>query len=90
MNTLNNIFIDNLPTLDLHGYDRNTARLLVNDFINDNYKLKKKKVVIIHGRGLFILKQEVESVLKQNNQVKLYQPHMFNIGCTIVELNITD
>ena len=31
--------IDNLPKLDLHGYDRQTAIVAINDFINDNIKL---------------------------------------------------
>ena len=51
------IFIDNLPTLDLHGFDRETARVLINDFINDNIKLKNQFVIIIHGIGGGILRQ---------------------------------
>ena len=34
------IFIDNLPTLDLHGFDLETARVAINDFIIDNLKMK--------------------------------------------------
>ena len=33
----------NIPTLDLHGFDRDYARIQINDFIIDNYKMKKKK-----------------------------------------------
>ena len=36
MNLSDIIFINNLPNLDLHGYDRETARVAINDFINDN------------------------------------------------------
>ena len=35
--SLDDIFINSLPTLDLHGEIRDSARVLVNEFINDNY-----------------------------------------------------
>lgn len=28
------LFIDNLSKIDFHGYDRETTRVLINDFIN--------------------------------------------------------
>ena len=34
------IFTESLPKIDLHGLDRDTARVQVNDFIRDNIKLK--------------------------------------------------
>ena len=34
------IFINNLPTLDLHGLDEASAKVMISDFIYDN---KKKK-----------------------------------------------
>ena len=40
----------NLPSLDLHGLDRDYARILINDFIRDNHKMKNYKVIIIHGK----------------------------------------
>ena len=34
--TLNDVvFIDNLPSLDLHGFDRVTAHMMINDFIKE-------------------------------------------------------
>ena len=33
-------FIKNIPSIDLHVYDRDSARVAVLDFINDNLKLK--------------------------------------------------
>ena len=30
------IFIDSLPSLDLHGFDSDYARIKINEFINDN------------------------------------------------------
>ena len=35
------------PTLDLHGFDRDYARIMINDFIRDCYIMKEKKVVIL-------------------------------------------
>ena len=35
------IFVDSYPKLDLHGYDSETARVAIEDFIVDNIKMKK-------------------------------------------------
>ncbi len=85
---LDDFFIDKLPTLDLHGLDRDTARVAVNDFILENIKLKNEKIVIIHGIGLSIIKNEVHNLLKHHKNVETYKQHLYNIGCTIVKLKI--
>ena len=54
---------DNLPQIDLHGLDREYARILINDFIYDNYKIKNNKVIIVHGNGTGILKMVQEQYL---------------------------
>lgn len=82
------VFIDNLPKLDLHGFDRETARVAINDFVNDNYKLKQKFIVIVHGIGSGILRNTTNEVLKRNKKVNQYKTFYYNNGCTIVELNI--
>ena len=85
--TLNEvIFIDNFPTIDLHGYDRDTARVATNDFINDNMKMKNEIIVIIHGRGQNIVRNAVHDALKKNKYVIEYKIYPYNIGCTIVNL----
>jgi len=56
MNLSEVIFIDNLPTIDLHGFDRDYARIKVLEFINDNIILKNDIIVIVHGIGNGILK----------------------------------
>jgi DNA mismatch repair protein MutS2 len=86
MTSLSDIFINNLPTLDLHGYDRDSGRVLLEDFLLDNYKLGNQKVVIIHGYGTSILKKEVHNTLHKNKYVMSYKLHNFNNGCTIVNL----
>ena len=70
--SLDDMFINNLPTLDLHGEIRDSARVLVNEFINDNYILKNHKIVIIHGVGKGIIKDEVTKCLKQSKLVEEY------------------
>ena len=89
MNLNDIIFIDNLPSLDLHGFDRETARVAINDFINDNIKMKNKFIVIIHGIGTGILKETTQLTLKKNKNVIEYKIHPFNVGCTLVNINLT-
>ena len=83
------MFYNNNPQLDLHGETRDSARILVNEFIEDNYKLKHDKLLIIHGIGSGILKKEVHEVLKKNKKVKRYKLDNFNSGCTIVEIDVS-
>ncbi len=76
----------NLPHLDLHGYDRDYARIAINDFISDNIKMKNQKIVIIHGRGSGILKKTTQNTLKSNKFVDEYKIDNFNDGQTVVKL----
>lgn len=82
------MFYSNIPSIDLHGEVRDSARVLVMEFINDNIKLKNEKILIIHGIGSGALKNEVHKVLKTNKKVKSYKLDNFNSGCTVVELYI--
>ena len=82
------IFIDNLPTLDLHGLDTATARVYINDFINDNYKMQKDVIVIIHGISGGILRKTTIEVLSKHKKVLKYKSYYYNRGCTIVEINL--
>ena len=76
----------NLPSLDLHGIDRDYARILINDFINDNYKIKNLKVVIIHGIGTGIIRKTTQETLKKNKLVEDYKIDNFNPGMTVVTI----
>ena len=76
----------NLPTLDLHGLDRDYARILINDFISDNYKLKNKQVIIIHGNGTGIIKKATQNALKKHKLVEEFHIDNFNDGMTIVSI----
>lgn len=76
----------NLPQIDLHGYDREYARIVINDFIQDNYIQKNLKVLIIHGVGTGILRKTTHETLKRNKVVSAYKLDNFNSGTTIVEI----
>lgn len=82
------IFTKNYPTLDLHGYDRFTASVAVNDFVLENSKLKNSNIAIVHGIGTGIIKKAVEDTLKNNRLVIEYKLHNFNIGMTLVQIKI--
>ncbi len=88
MNKFMDPFTYNLPRIDLHGLDRVAARVKCEEFINDNKKLRNKKIVIIHGMGEGILKKEVHDYLKHNKNVINYSLNYNNIGETIVEIKI--
>ena len=75
---------NNLPTLDLHGTDRDYARILINEFIKDNYKIKNDMVIIVHGIGTGIIRKITQNTLKRNNKVESYKIDNFNAGQTIV------
>ena len=83
---MEDIFLKNLPSIDLHGYDRESARVAVNDFINYNIVLKKTKILIIHGKGEGLIKAEVHNTLRHRREVSAYYTDNNNDGCTIVHL----
>ena len=75
-----------LPTIDLHGYDRDYARILINDFIEEQYKLRQEKIIIIHGNGSGILKKMTQELLRKNKRVESFKIDNFNTGMTVVSL----
>lgn len=83
-----NPFLNILPSLDLHGYTREMIFVPINDFINDNIKLGKDKVLIIHGKGSGTLKEEVRLKFSKDKRIKRLYVLMDNEGCTIIELNL--
>lgn len=81
------VFINNFPTIDLHGYTRDFAIIAIKEFINDNVKMKNEFIVIVHGKGTGILKETCLNVLKKNKYVKDYKIWYLNDGCTVVQLD---
>lgn len=76
------------PSLDLHGEIESMVAVLVNEFINDNIKMKNSVIAIVHGKSTNILTREVHRVLKNNKNVKEYKLDNWNLGRTIVELYV--
>lgn len=74
------------PTLDLHGFDRDYARIMINDFITDCYIMQEEKAIIIHGIGSGILRKTTKETLSKNHYVKSIELDMFNAGETIVTI----
>ncbi len=72
------------PVLDLHGMDRDYARIVVRDFVRDCYIMKVRKAIIIHGIGTGILRKTTQEVLKKNRYVEDAKLDIFNGGQTIV------
>lgn len=83
---MNLLHHNDMPELDLHGENRISAKILVEEFLNDNYKMGKYEVSIVHGIGSGILKKEVHNVLKKSRIVQEYGLDNFNSGCTLVRL----
>ena len=86
MNKTNDIFLNMLPVLDLHGYTKDEARVSTNDFILENKLQGKYEVIIIHGIGEGIVKNSVKQTLDKNNLVLEHNIMSSNIGCTIVKI----
>lgn len=82
------IFLNRYPHIDLHGLDRDSARMVTNDFVLENVILKNEMIVIIHGIGTGIVKKEVHEALRVNKNVLEYKTDNFNSGCTVVKLKI--
>lgn len=86
---LNQAFLcTTLPTLDLHGLDRQTASLYIRDFLSEQYKMKNPIVVIVHGNGSGILRSTTIDVLKKSILVEEFKSSYFNQGCTYVKIKI--
>ena len=88
MTKTNDIFLDMLPCIDLHGYDRESARVAIEDFIRDNLKMKNLIITIVHGNGSGIIKETTHMVLKHNKNVIEYKTFYNNTGVTIVQLKV--
>ena len=87
---VNDIFLDRLPRIDLHGFDRESARVAVNDFIYEAVMMGYTDVVIIHGIGSGIVKGVVQETLSKNKNVLAYHIDGMNIGCTVVKVKQVD
>ena len=63
------VFLDRLPKIDLHGFDRESARVMVNDFVDEAYELGYLEILIINGIGSGIVKEATHEALSRNKKV---------------------
>ena len=73
------------PSIDLHGEDRVSATIRTKEFIEDSVFLKRKKIIIIHGKGTGVVKEAVFKELKSNKNVEDFHLNM-NLGSSTVIL----
>lgn len=78
--------LNKYPKIDVHGETTETVVFVVQDFIKDNYKMKNKYIVVIHGKGSGALKRKVHEILKQDKLVANFELDVMNIGQTLIEL----
>lgn len=78
--------LNKYPKIDVHGETTETVVFVVKDFIKDNYKMKNKYIVVIHGKGSGALKRKVHEILKQDKLVANFELDVMNIGQTLIEL----
>ena len=76
MEKINDPFTYYYPSIDLHGLDRISAVI----------KVKNYNILVVHGKGEFILKKEVHNYLKIDKRVESYKSDNFNDGMTIIKL----
>ena len=62
--------------------------VLINEFINDNIKMKNEIILIVHGKSTGILTRKTHEVLQNNKNVLEYKIDNWNVGQTIVKLKI--
>lgn len=86
---MKDIFLERYPSMDLHGYDRDSARMATNDFVLENIILGNETIVIVHGKGEGIVKKEVHEALRVNKNVIDYKTDNFNDGVTVVRLKLS-
>ena len=80
------IFLDRLPRIDLHGYDRDSARVMVNDFVDEAIAMRYDEILIVHGIGSGIVKESVLDTLSKRKDILNYHICADNVGCTIVKI----
>ena len=80
------VFFENLPRIDLHGYDRDMARVMVNDFIDEAISMRYSSVIIVHGIGSGVVKDSVHTTLSKRKDIMGFHIVPSNVGCTIVKI----
>ena len=80
------MILNSYPKLDVHGETRDTVVYPVKAFIQDNLKMQKEHIIIIHGIGKGILKEKIHEILKSEKSVIEFHVDNFNLGVTEITL----
>ncbi len=80
------ILTSKTPKIDLHGEIVSMIFSLLNEFIEDNYKMNNQIIRVVHGKSTNILTNEVHSILKKHKLVLEFKLNSWNVGETIVIL----
>ena len=75
-----------MEELDLHGEDKIGAKIKIEAFLSDNYKIGNREIAVVCGVGKGILKKEALNILRRDKRVECYNIDMFNEGCILVRL----
>lgn len=86
MTIRHNPFHKHLPTIDLHGETLDIAIFKINEFIEENIKLKQYQILIIHGIGEKILLHAVRNLKNSNPLIESFELDIYNDGITILNL----
>lgn len=79
------------PELDLHRMTVDEALPKIDDFLHDMYAAKLHYVMIVHGKGTGVLKQEVGRYLSTHALVKSYhQADRWSGGFGATEVELID
>ncbi|MBQ8234776.1 MAG: Smr/MutS family protein [Bacilli bacterium] len=87
--TLNEAMMITLPKIDVHGEPKDVARVLINDFINDQKKMKNEYVEIIYGNGTGALRSVTYDLLKSRKDIIEYKSPYNNRGSVIIKIDLT-
>lgn len=79
-------FLYNVPSIDIHGYDRYGGIAIVKNFIDTESRIGAKKLIVVHGKGEGILREATHEYLKRDKRVLEYKLDIFNDGETIITL----
>ena len=79
-------FLYNAPSIDINGYDRYGGIAIVKNFIDNEYRIGTKKLIVVHGKGEGILREATHEYLKRDKRVLEYKLNIFNDGETIIIL----
>lgn len=82
------VFIDSLPKIDLHGFDRDSARVAINDFIRDNKKMGNEVILIVHGIGAGIVRETCINTLSHNKDIIEFKSVYNNRGCMLAQIKL--